>query len=131
MVHLCVHLPREAILGGLVHSRWMYPVKRYLGHLKKYVRNKARPEGSSAEGYIVQEAMTFSSQYLRGIQSKFSMRQRDDDKLEYKRNYALEVFRPVGCPIRKNDYNYLSTDLLDKAKWFVFNNYPDVEPYLE
>ena len=106
----------------------MYPVKRYLGHLKKYVRNKARPEGSSAEGYIVQEAMTFSSQYLRGIQSKFSMRQRDDDKLEYKRNYALEVFRLVGRPIGKNDYNYLSTNLLDKAKWFVLDNCPEVKP---
>ena len=61
IVHLCVHLPREAILGGPVHSRWTYPVERYLGHLKKNVRNKARLEGSIAEGYIVQEAMTFSS----------------------------------------------------------------------
>ena len=53
MVHLCVHLPHEAILGGLVHSRWMYPVEQYLGHLKKYVRYKARLEGSIAEGYII------------------------------------------------------------------------------
>lgn len=45
MMHLCVHLPQEAILGGPIQSRWMYPVERYLGHLKKYVRNKARPEG--------------------------------------------------------------------------------------
>ena len=37
MVHLCVHLPREVILGGPVHGRWMYPIERYLGHLKKYV----------------------------------------------------------------------------------------------
>ena len=60
--------------------------------------------------------MTFSSQYLRGIQSKFLMRKRDDDKLNDRRNYALEVFCPVGRPIGKIDYNYLSTDLLDKAK---------------
>ena len=59
----------------------MYPVNLYLGHLKKYVRNKTRPEGSIAEGYIVQEAMTFSAQYLRGIQSKFSISKRDDDEL--------------------------------------------------
>ena len=51
--------------------------------------------------------MTFSSQYLRGIQSKFLMHKRDDDKLNDTINYALEVFRPI----RKNDYNYLSTDL--------------------
>ncbi|KAF7116710.1 hypothetical protein RHSIM_RhsimUnG0018000 [Rhododendron simsii] len=28
MVHLAVHLPREAILGGPVHYRWMYPIER-------------------------------------------------------------------------------------------------------
>ena len=109
----------------------MYPVERYLGHLKKYVRNKAIPEGSIAEGYIVQEAMTFSSQYLRGVQSKFSIRKRDNDLLKDKRNYSLEVFRPVGHPVGKNEYHYLSRHLLDKAKWFVLNNYPDVESYLE
>ena len=27
MVHLAVHLPREAILGGLVQYRWMYPIE--------------------------------------------------------------------------------------------------------
>ncbi|KAI3458716.1 hypothetical protein Pfo_015379 [Paulownia fortunei] len=30
MVHLSVHLPREAILAGPVSSRWMYPFERYL-----------------------------------------------------------------------------------------------------
>jgi hypothetical protein len=28
MVHLAVHLPREAILGGPVQYRWMYPIER-------------------------------------------------------------------------------------------------------
>ena len=28
MVHLAIHLPREAILGGPVQYRWMYPIKR-------------------------------------------------------------------------------------------------------
>ena len=39
IVHLCVHLLREVILGGSVHSRWMYPAERYLKHL-----NKMRPQ---------------------------------------------------------------------------------------
>ena len=30
MVHLVVHLPNEAILGGPVHYRWMYPIERLL-----------------------------------------------------------------------------------------------------
>jgi len=28
MVHLCVHLGREARLGGPVHFKWMYPFER-------------------------------------------------------------------------------------------------------
>jgi len=30
-----------------------------LGHLKSYVRNKAQPEGSIAEGYLTEEVLTF------------------------------------------------------------------------
>ncbi|KAM0002938.1 hypothetical protein Hdeb2414_s0306g00862151 [Helianthus debilis subsp. tardiflorus] len=76
MVHLCVHLPEEAILGGPMQSRWMYPIERYLGHLMRYVGNKAKPEGSIAEGYVVEEAITFCSHYLRGVESKFERRDR-------------------------------------------------------
>ncbi|CAN1160625.1 hypothetical protein LINPERPRIM_LOCUS37686, partial [Linum perenne] len=48
MVHLAIHLPHEAILGGPVQYRWMYPIERYLSTLKGFVRNKAHPEGSIA-----------------------------------------------------------------------------------
>lgn len=34
MVHLAIHLPREAILGGPVHARWMYHFERYMRTLK-------------------------------------------------------------------------------------------------
>ncbi|XP_016189391.1 uncharacterized protein LOC107630700 [Arachis ipaensis] len=40
MVHLTCHLVDEAKLRGPVHYRWMYPIERYLGHLKSYVRKK-------------------------------------------------------------------------------------------
>ena len=43
MIHLVLHLPEGAILGGLVHMRWMYPFERYLKRLKDYVRNAAKP----------------------------------------------------------------------------------------
>ena len=28
MVHLVMHLAKEAKFGGLVHYRWMYPIER-------------------------------------------------------------------------------------------------------
>ncbi|XP_028097569.1 uncharacterized protein LOC114297356 [Camellia sinensis] len=48
MVHLAIHLPYEAMVGGPVQYRWMYPIERMLGLLKGFVGNKARPEGSVA-----------------------------------------------------------------------------------
>uniref|UniRef100_A0A2N9IMH0 DUF4218 domain-containing protein n=1 Tax=Fagus sylvatica TaxID=28930 RepID=A0A2N9IMH0_FAGSY len=56
MVHIAVHLPREAILGGPVQYRWMYPIERFLRTLKGYVSNRARPEGSIAKTYILKES---------------------------------------------------------------------------
>ncbi|XP_028068682.1 uncharacterized protein LOC114271251 [Camellia sinensis] len=61
MVHLAIHLPCETILGGHVQYRWMYPIERFLRALKKFVTNRARPEGSIAEAYIVNECITFCS----------------------------------------------------------------------
>jgi len=48
MVHLAVHLPDEALLRGPMQYGWMYPIERRLYTLKRYVRNRARPEGSIA-----------------------------------------------------------------------------------
>ncbi|XP_019155767.1 PREDICTED: uncharacterized protein LOC109152520 [Ipomoea nil] len=58
MVHLVVHLVDEVKLGGPVPYRWMYSIERYLGHLKSFVRNRANPEGSIAEGYIAEESIS-------------------------------------------------------------------------
>ena len=72
MAHLIVHLVEDVKLGGLVQYRWMYPIERYLGKLKSYVRNKAQAEGSIAEGYMAEEALTFCSRYLDGIETVFN-----------------------------------------------------------
>jgi len=77
MVHLAVHLPDEALLRGPVQYGWMYPIERQMGTLKGYVRNRARPEGSIAEAYIANEALTFCSRYMDDVVTRFS---RDDDK---------------------------------------------------
>ena len=64
MVHLAIHLPEEALLRGPVQYGWMYPIERRLGYLKATVRQKGQPEGSIAEGYIVDECLTFCSRFF-------------------------------------------------------------------
>ncbi|KAK1369631.1 hypothetical protein POM88_035723 [Heracleum sosnowskyi] len=66
MVHLLVHLCRELEYGGPAHVRCMFPIERYLGKLKSYVRNRSKPEGSIAEGYLAEECLTFCSRFLGG-----------------------------------------------------------------
>lgn len=70
MTHLMIHVVEEVDLCGPVHTRWMYPVERYLKVLKGYVRNKARPEASMAEGYSLNESLGFVSEYLIDIRGK-------------------------------------------------------------
>ena len=78
MMHLPIHLAEEARLAGPVLYRWMYPIERYLRTLKGYVRNKAHPEGSIAEGYILEECMTFCSRFVDGMPTKISQSERHE-----------------------------------------------------
>ncbi|GKD63878.1 transposon-like protein, partial [Tanacetum coccineum] len=64
MEHLLVHLSYEARVGGPEQYRWMYPFERYLYHLKKKVKNKARVESSICEAYIMEEISNFCTHYF-------------------------------------------------------------------
>ena len=72
MVHLPIHLCKEIEFGGPVHLRWMFGIERYLSKLKSYVRNRSKPEGCIAEGYMVEECLTFCSRFLTDDSKKQS-----------------------------------------------------------
>ncbi|KAL3826143.1 hypothetical protein ACJIZ3_022172 [Penstemon smallii] len=128
MVHLAIHLPREALLGGPVQYRWMFPIERFLSTLKKYVRNKARPEGSIAEAYSINECLTFCSMYLDGIETRFNREERNHDIVE---DGGLSVFsqklRPLGAP----EYVEVKQNEIDIAHAYVLNNCEELEPYFQ
>ncbi|KAL5573450.1 hypothetical protein UlMin_023047 [Ulmus minor] len=98
MIHLVLHLPEEAILGGPVHMRWMYPFERYLKRLKDYVRNAAKPEGSIAEGYVVDEALTFCSRYFDDVETRFNRPDRNDDGIHPTRQLSIYVMHRMQAP---------------------------------
>ncbi|KAL3646934.1 hypothetical protein CASFOL_009478 [Castilleja foliolosa] len=120
MVHLSIHLPDEAILGGPVQFRWMYPIER--------VRNKARPEGSVAEAYIAKECLTFFSMYLKGIETRFN---RDDRNNDIELEDSLPIFSQKCRPVGSTTYLNMSVEELKALTWFVFQNYEEVEPFLK
>ncbi|XP_016185865.1 uncharacterized protein LOC107627545 [Arachis ipaensis] len=97
MVHLTVHLVDEIKLGGPVHYRWMYPIERYLGRLKQYVRNRAQVEGSIAEGYSSEEILTFCSRYLDNIETRINRPVRVDDRpVDVTVNTGCTMFPEIG-----------------------------------
>ncbi|KAM6544118.1 hypothetical protein CsatB_008565 [Cannabis sativa] len=129
MVHLVIHLPQEAILGGPVHMRWMYPFERYMKKLKNYVRNKARPEGSIAEGYVMDEALTFCSMYLKGVETRFNRPDRNVDVVPSLSK--LSVFRSQGRLIGKKQLRPLGEEEKKTAEWYVLNNCAEIAPYIQ
>ncbi|XP_071729360.1 uncharacterized protein [Rutidosis leptorrhynchoides] len=69
MVHLVSHIVYEIKACGPIFLRYMYPIERYMGFLKGYVRNKRRPEGSIVEGYVSEEVIDFCNDYLEGVKN--------------------------------------------------------------
>jgi len=64
MMHLPIHLVEELFICGPVHTRWMYPFERYMKTLKGFIKNKAKLEGSMANGYLREESIGFLNEYL-------------------------------------------------------------------
>nr|XP_016486620.1 PREDICTED: uncharacterized protein LOC107806861 [Nicotiana tabacum] len=132
MVHLTVHLVDEVIQGGPVHYRWMYFVERLLGHFKSLVGNKSQPEGSIAEGYIVEEALTLYSRYFEGIESRLNRPKRVNDEPNH--NEASEVstmFPQQGKPIGGSTIEPLTLLEKTQAHRCVLLNCAAVKPFID
>jgi hypothetical protein len=63
--HLLVHLVKEITILSPVFLHNMFPFERFIGILKKYVHNRARPEGSIAKGYGTEEVIEFCVDFTR------------------------------------------------------------------
>ncbi|KAL6214304.1 hypothetical protein ACLB2K_013740 [Fragaria x ananassa] len=127
MVHLAVHLPLEAKLAGPVMYRWMYPIERRLGDLKRYVRNRAHLEGSIAEGYIAEESLMFCSLHLHDIETVHSRPESNYDAEEPDAQLSVFAQNVRACGGRK--MRKWSESELEPAKWYILDNCVEVEPY--
>ncbi|XP_071940578.1 uncharacterized protein [Coffea arabica] len=131
MVHLTIHLATEVKLGGPVYYRWIYPVERYLGTLKSYVRNKSRPEGSIAQGYLAEECINFFSLYLADyVETKFNRPSRNEE-VHKEIEEGLDIFFESGHPLGRGKPTVFDAHILSKAHQYILFNCDAVTPYIE
>ena len=104
---------------------------RYLGRLKSYVRNKAQPEGSIAEGYMAEEVLTFCSRYLEDIETIFNRSSRVDDRPNVGSSNASSLFPRIGKPV--GGFTYFNLTPMEKmqAHRHILTNCKEVDPFLE
>ena len=119
MVHLPVHLAFEALLGGPVQYRWMYPVEQYMGTMKKYLRNRNFLEGSISESYLVNESMSLCGRYLE-----------DQDSLNtsMQTSATLSIFMGFEDLSNGTPYKYEPGDR-ERAHAYILKNCPEAEQY--
>ncbi|XP_056842958.1 uncharacterized protein LOC108829523 [Raphanus sativus] len=123
MLHLTMHLGREARLGGPVHFRWMYPFERYMKVLKDFMRNPARPEGCIAECYLAEECIRFCSEFLK---KTTNVQEKEERNMEYENNSILE-----GRPISTGTSVSLTEVEKRIAHLAIIQNMALVEPYVD
>ncbi|WVZ25829.1 hypothetical protein V8G54_004373 [Vigna mungo] len=129
MEHLPIHLPYEAILGGPVQYRWMYPFERFMGYAKRSVKNKARVEGSICASYLHKETTHFYSHYFKNFMLT-PQRNRNEVDIEIERT-TLSVFDQVGRHSGRESTHWLSDKELRSTHVHVLINCNEVQPYLE
>ena len=131
MVHLAVHLPEEAMLRGPVHYGWMYPIKRRLGYLKGTVRNRAKPEGSITEAYVVDECFSYCSIYLTNIETRSNKEDMNKDgKRVPSSDELLGVFYTPAKGVGASKLSCYDSEY-DQMVWYVLSNCRDVHKYME
>ncbi|XP_016194714.1 uncharacterized protein LOC107635682 isoform X1 [Arachis ipaensis] len=107
-------------------------INRYLGQLKSYVRNKAQPEGSIAEGYLMQEILTFCSRYLDNIETIWNRHKRvgNEPTQIYPNSRISKLFPQVGESNTGFTYFTLSPIENRQAHRHVLTNCRAIDNYL-
>lgn len=119
MEHLLVHLVKEISILGPVFLHNMFPFERFMGVLKKYVHQRARPEGSIAKGYGTEEVIEFCVDYIPDLDPIGVPESRHEGRLSGKGTLGKKTYIGTG------------DDYFNKAHYTVLQNSSVVEPYVE
>ena len=79
-------LCEEIVILGPVFLHNMFPFERFMGVLKKYVRNRARPEGSISMGHQTEDVTGFCVDFIPGLKKIGLPKSRYEGRLTGKRH---------------------------------------------
>lgn len=90
------------------------------------MKNKAQPEGSIAEGYCMEECLTFCSRFIEGT-TRFTRPSRNPGPSDEIANMYL--FDTAGEPIGKSTVVNLDKQLLVQAHRYVLRHCDELEDF--
>ncbi|XP_066162982.1 uncharacterized protein [Oryza sativa Japonica Group] len=119
MTHLLCHLVKEIRILGPMYLHNMFPFERYMGVLKKYVRNRARPEASIAKGYGTEEVIEFCVEFIEDLRPIGVPESRHEGRLRGKGTLGRKAITTVD------------NNLFRKAHFTVLQHSSLVAPYID
>jgi hypothetical protein len=103
-----------------------------MGIMKSFVRNRCRPEGSIAEGYVALECLTFCSRYLKDIETKFTRQAMwPSAALNPVHDGGFSIFSATGTPLGGAVQREMSNKEWGQCHLYVLNQCEEVAPYIE
>ena len=131
MEHLPIHLAEEALLGGPVQYRWMYPFERYFGWLKPTAKNNAHVEAFMVHAYLAFEIKHFAEYYFQSSLDSPSIGRNEGMQQLESQMPTLSVFNRKGTPFGNRGRRYLTEAEYRVARLHILLNCGEVQPYLE
>jgi hypothetical protein len=113
MTHLLVHLVEEIAILGPVFLHNMFPFERFMGVLKKYVHNRARPKGSIIKGYGIEEVIDFCVDFVPDLKPVGLPQSRHEGRLSGKGTIGKkQMICTDGHSLTQAHYTVLQNSLL-------------------
>jgi hypothetical protein len=131
ILHMILHLPWEALLGGTVQTRWQYGPERETKKLREMCGNKCKIEASIAEAVLKVEVSNFTTKYYDE-----NIATRHNPVLRYnaadpKDVAQLSIFIGLGGKSSGTQKKCIKNQEWEEIHTYVLKSMDEVKPYIE
>jgi hypothetical protein len=98
--------------------------------VKGYVKNKAYLEGSIAEGYIVEECLTFCSKFLN-VDTKLNRPEHHENMAMNEPPLGLSIFADMDYKRRGKNIDQIGPYELRKMRHYIITNREEASDWIK